>query len=61
MTCVCVVAGVDRTVATASPLVLSAAKSFDEDVDYGNGDTHNLQYSWACKKGLCFGSIPGQM
>lgn len=49
-----VIAGVDRTVATASRLVLRAAKSFDEDVDYKNGGTHNLQYSWGCKKCLCF-------
>ena len=45
------VPGVDRTVSTTSRLVLSAAKSFDEDVDYGNGGTHNLRYSWTCKRG----------
>ena len=39
----------DRTVTTASSLVLSAAQSFDEDVDYADNEKDNLEFSWACK------------
>ena len=43
------VIGLDRTVRSGSPLVLSAAQSFDEDAP----ETNNLKYSWTCKKCLC--------
>ena len=45
--------GMDRTMGSASSLVLSAADSFDEDVNYDAGESDNLQYSWTCKECVC--------
>ena len=44
------VPGMDRTVTAGSPLKLSAAESFDEDV---RGKSNNLQYNWTCKECAC--------